>query len=364
VRSLWRYFELLPIEDKDNIVSLEEGFTPLRRCERLGETLGLRRLYVKDDTVNPTYSFKDRPASVGVSKALEFGFDKVGCPSTGNLAASTAAYAAKAGIGCYILVPNDIERAKISQALAYGAKVIAVRGTYDDANRLAVEAADALDIAFLNVNIRSYYTEGSKTLAFEVCEQLGWVAPDWALIPMASGALFCAFWRGLKELQRLGLIAEATTRLVGVQPEGCAPIVRAFKTGGDIVPLERPDTIVSSLAIGSPASGYGVLRAIKECGGAAESVTDDEVLRAEGLLASTEGVFSGPASATTVAALKRLVEEGTIDRDEIVVCLITECGLKAPDALLRLPERPYEIEPNLDSLSSVLSGRRQERRGR
>lgn len=354
VRSLWRYFELLPIESKSNVVTLGEGFTPLKKCERLGRTLELNALYVKDDTVNPTYSFKDRPASIGVSKAHEFGFDKVGCPSTGNLAASTSAYAAKAGIECYIMVPREIERAKIGQALAYGARVVAVKGAYDDANRLAIEAADALNIAFLNVNIRSYYTEGEKTLAFEICEQLGWKAPDWVLIPMASGALFCAFWRGLKELQHLGFIEEASTRLIGLQPEGCSPIVKAFKEGGEIVPVENPKTLVSSLAIGNPASGYEVLRTIKECTGFAESVSDEEVLEGEKLLASTEGLYSGPASATTIAALRKFAEAGTIDQNETVVCLITECGLKAPDVLLEFPERFYEIVANIDAFSSIL----------
>lgn len=355
VRSLWRYFELLPVEDKSKIVSIGEGFTPLRRCERLGKRLGLKNLYVKDDTVNPTYSFKDRPGSVGVSKALEFGFNAVGCPSTGNLAASTSAYAARAGIDCYIIVPNSIERAKIKQALAYGAKVVAVKGDYDDANRLAIEAADALNVAFLNVNIRPYYTEGSKTLAFEVCEQLDWKTPDRVVIPMASGALLCAFWRGLKELHLLGLVNNVSTKLVGAQPEGCSPIVRAFKKGGGIIP-EEPNTFVASLAIGNPASGYQTLQVIEECNGLAESMTDEEVIEAERLLASTEGIFTGPASATTIAVLVKLVKTGDIDKDETVVCLITECGLKAPDVPLEFPKQFHEIEPKLGSLTPIIGG--------
>lgn len=340
-------------------MSLDEGYTPLRKCERLGKLLGLNGLYMKDDTVNPTYSFKDRPASVGVSKAIEFGFKTVGCPSTGNLSASTAAYSAKAGIDCYIIVPAGLEKAKLNQALAYGSRVITVKGTYDDANRLAIEAADALNIAFLNVNIRSYYTEGSKTLAFEICEQLGWRAPDWIFVPLASGALFCASWKGLKELHHLDFIKDVSTRLVGVQPEGCSPIVRAFKTKGDIVPVEKPDTLVTSLAIGNPASGYQVLRMIEECDGLAEAVTDEEVIEGEKLLASSEGIYSGPASATSIAALRKLTEAGVIEKDETVVCLITECGLKAPNLPLGLSGVLYEIEPDLGSLAAVVGGERE-----
>lgn len=353
-RTVWRYRELLPVEDTTKIVDLGAGYTPLHKCERLADVIGLGALYVKDDTVNPTYSFKDRPATVAVSKALEFGTKAVGCASTGNLAAATAAHAAKAGLPCYVFVPTGIELNKIVQATTYGAMVIAVNGTYDDANRLAAQAAEFYDWAFVNVNIRPYYVEGSKTLAFETCEQLNWKPPDHVIVPVASGALLCATCKGFDELSKVGLIKGSRVRVTGAQPQGCSPIVAAFKSGGeDVEPIEDPNTITKSLAIGDPGDGIYSIRRIRESGGVAESASDAEVLDAIKLLARTEGIFAEPAGGVTIAVLKKLVESGEISRDEDVVCFVTGNGLKATEAILSSIPKPIEIEPRLESLKAL-----------
>jgi len=354
-KTVWRYRELLPIEDTSKIVDLGAGHTILHRCDRLAKSLGLKNLYVKDDTVNPTYSFKDRPATVAVSKALEFGAEAVGCASTGNLAAAMAAHAAKAGLPCYVFVPADTELDKTLQAATYGARVIAVKGTYDEANRLAAQASEVYDWAFANINIRPYYVEGSKTLAFEVCEQLGWRAPDRVIVPMASGALLCAIWRGFKEFERLDLINGLDTRLTGAQPEGCSPIVRALKSGSsDVQPIEHPSTIAKSLAIGDPGDGVYAVKAIRESGGTAESATDRETLDAIHLLAKTEGIFSEPAGGVTIAVLRKLVESGGISPDEEVVCCVTGSGFKAAETILESTPKPVEIEPTLEALAKII----------
>ncbi len=354
-KTVWRYSELLPVHHRTKIADLGAGYTILHRCDRLAKTFGLRKLYIKDDTVNPTYSFKDRPATVAVSKALEFGAKAVGCASTGNLAAATAAHAAKVGLPCYVFVPSDIELNKILQTTIYGARIVAVKGNYDDANRLAAQASEAYDWAFVNINIRPYYVEGSKTLAFEICEQLGWRAPDRLIVPMASGALLCAIWRGLKEFQRLDLVDDLKTKIAGAQPTGCAPISNAFKANSlDVKPIEHPSTISKSLAIGDPGDGFYALRAIRESGGVAESVTDFEILDAIQLLAKTEGIFAEPAGGVTVAVLKKLVELGEISPDEEVVCCVTGNGFKAAETLMNCIAKPFEIEPTLESLVKIV----------
>lgn len=332
-------------------MNLGAGLTILHECERLAGTLGLRKLYVKDDTVNPTGSFKDRPATVAVSKALELGYKAVGCASTGNLAAATAAHAAKAGIPCYVFIPSNTEINKVLQAATYGAKIIAVKGTYDEANRLAAQASSWYDWALVNINLRPYYVEGSKTLVFETCEQLEWSTPDNIVIPMGSGALLCAIWRGLKQFSRVGLIDEFKTRIIGAQPGGCSPIVSAFKSNSDdVTPVERPNTIAKSLAIGDPGDGIYALNAIRESGGTAECATDEEILEGIKLLAKTEGIFSEPAGGVTIAVLKKLVEAGEIPRDEEVVCCITGNGFKSTDATLKIFNEPVEIEPSIEEL--------------
>ena len=256
-QTYWRYFELLPIIDKSNIVSISAGMTPLVRAEKLGKEIGLNNLYIKNDSVNPTFSFKDRPAGVAISKAKEFGLSSVGCASTGNLAAATAAHAAKGNFPCYIFAPSDIEHAKITQALSYGANYIAVDGTYDDANRIAAQIGDSKGVGIVNINMRSYYVEGSKTLAYEVAEQLDWQVPDQLVVPTGSGAMLNAICKGFEELETVSLVDKVSKiHMNCAQPHGCAPIVDALKNNSDdVVPVENPDTVAKSLAIGDPGDG-------------------------------------------------------------------------------------------------------------
>jgi len=334
-KSLWRYEDFLPLGKGARKVDLGAGCTPLRKAENLGRLLGLKELYLKDDSVNPTFSFKDRPAAVAVSKAIELGFRGVGCASTGNLAAATAAHAAKAGLPCFVFVPDSIERAKIAQTLAYGARVLEVSGNYDDVNRLVTQAADGANIAFVNVNIRPYYVEGSKTLAFETCEDLGWQAPDHVIVPAASGALLCSIQRGFKEFQEADLIPPSYIRISAAQPEGCSPIVDALQTSSDVEPIATPRTVAHSLAIGSPADGNPAAEIVRKTRGLGLSASDGEILEAINILAKTEGVLTEPAGGTVIAALRKGVEKGNIDRDEVVVAYITGNGLKAPQALAK-----------------------------
>lgn len=349
-KNIWRYRELLPLNDFSNAVDLGTGLSTLHKAENLGKKLGLNNLYIKDDTVNPTNSFKDRPASVAISKAKEFGALAVGCPSTGNLAASVAAHAAKAGLPCYIFIPSDTELSKVLQASIFGATLIAVNGTYDEANRLAAQVAQEYNWAFANINLRPYYVEGSKTLAFEVCEQLGWKAPDSIIVPLGSGALMCAIERGLDQFKQLGLVDNIPTQLIGAQASGCAPIAEAFKAGlDDVPPLETPDTLAKSLAIGDPGDGYYVLKAVRKSGGLVESVTDPEIIDAIKLVAETEGIFTEPAGGVAIAVLQKLAEQGIFTGDETVVCCVTGSGFKAVDTIQANLSTPIVIEPTLQA---------------
>jgi len=353
-KNLWRYFELLPIIEKENIVSLGAGFTCMHRAERLGRYLGLRRLYLKEDITNPTGSFKDRPASVGVSKTLEFRLKAVGCASTGNLAAATAAHAAKANLPCYVFMPSGIEHEKISHALSYGARLIVVNGTYDQANWVATRVAEESSIGVVNINLRPYYVEGSKTIAFEICEQLDWMVPDNIVIPMASGALLTAIGKGFREMLELGLI-DREPRLFGAQPLGCSPIVRAFENGGEsIIPVENPETIAKSLAIGEPGDGVYALRAIRRSGGAAVAASDSEILQAVKDVARLEGIFAEPGGAVSVAALRRLIDQGYISGDDVTVCLVTGSGLKSPHILSEILALPIFVDPTSEDVKKAL----------
>ena len=328
-KSIWRYADFLPVESERRI-DLGAGFNKLHRAERLGKVLGLKELYILDESVNPTNSFKDRVTSVAVSKALEFDIKAVGCASTGNLAAAVGAHAAKAGLPAYIFIPSTIEMGKIVQMLIYGPNVIAVEGTYDDANRLASEVADSHpDWGFVNINIRPYYTEGSKTLAFETAEQLNWEVPDHVVAPLASGALLCAISRGYRELERVGFVDSGTVKMSGAQPLNCSPISTAVQNDEEVIPVRNYETVAHSLAIGNPADGYYAKKEILSSGGYAASPTDDEIIQAIHLLARTEGIFTEPAGGTTVAGLKKLVESGHIQPDERVVVYVTGNGLKA-----------------------------------
>ena len=355
-KTYWRYFELLPIKDKSNIVSLNAGLTPLQYADKLGERLGLKNLFVKNDSVNPTFSFKDRPAGVAVSRAKETKLKAVGCASTGNLASATAAHAAKAGLPCYIFAPSDIEHVKIAQALSYGAEFVAVEGTYDDANRIASIIGDSKGYGIVNINMRPYYVEGSKTLAYEVAEQLDWQIPDRLVIPVGSGAMLNAICKGFEELHALGLVDSVKhLKIVAAQPHGCAPIVDAFKRNSDeVIPVERPDTIAKSLAIGDPGDGLYVLKRLKQYGGIAEEVSDGEIADSIMMLAQTEGIFTEPAGGVSVGVLKKLVDEGKIEKDEKVVCYVTGNGLKATEAIIGLLPKLTAVKPDAAAVSAMI----------
>jgi threonine synthase len=355
-KTYWRYFELLPIADRSNIVSLNAGLTPLQAADKLGPKLGLKNLYIKNDSVNPTFSFKDRPAGVAVSRANETKLKAVGCASTGNLAAATAAHAAKAGLPCYIFAPSDIEHVKIAQALSYGAEFVAVEGTYDDANRLASIIGDKKGIGVVNINMRPYYVEGSKTLAYEVTEQLGWQVPDSLVIPVGSGAMLNAICKGFEELHSLGLIGSLKNmKIIAAQPHGCAPVVDAFKRNSDeVIPVERPETIAKSLAIGDPGDGIYVLKRLKQYNGIAEEASDEEITDGIMLLAQTEGIFTEPAGGVSVAVLRKLVEEDKIEKDERTVCYVTGNGLKATEAIIGLLPKLNAVKPDAAEVSAMI----------
>lgn len=355
-KTYWRYFELLPIKEKGSIVSLNAGLTPLQYADKMGERLGLKNVYIKNDSVNPTFSFKDRPAGVAVSRAKETKLKAVGCASTGNLASATAAHAAKAGLPCYIFAPSDIEHAKIAQALSYGAEFVAVEGTYDDANRIASIIGDSKGYGIVNINMRPYYVEGSKTLAYEVAEQLEWQVPDRLVIPVGSGAMLNAICKGFEELHQLGLVDSVKNlKIVAAQPHGCAPVVDAFKRNSDeVIPVERPETIAKSLAIGDPGDGLYVLKRLKQYGGIAEEVGDEEIRDGIMLLAQTEGIFTEPAGGVSVGVLKKLVEEGKIEKDEKVVCYVTGNGLKATEAIIGLLPKLTAVKPDAAAVAAMI----------
>jgi len=355
-QTYWRYFELLPIIDKSNIVSINAGMTPLVKAEKLGKKIGLNNLYIKNDSVNPTFSFKDRPAGVAISKAKEFGLSSVGCASTGNLASATAAHAAKGNFPCYIFAPSDIENAKIAQALSYGANYISVDGTYDDANRIAAQIGDSKGIGVVNINMRSYYVEGSKTLAYEVAEQLDWQVPDQLVVPTGSGAMLNAICKGFEELETVSLIQKVSEMHMNcAQAHGCAPIVDAFKDNNtDVVPVENPDTVAKSLAIGDPGDGRYVLQRLKQYNGIAQESNNKEILDAILLLARTEGIFTEPAGGVSIAVVKKMVEDGKIDKDETTVCYVTGNGLKATESIMDVLPRPQVMQPDVAKISAVV----------
>ena len=344
-RNLWRYRELLPIDGEPR-VGLYSGFTPLVRARRLGEALGVEELYVKDDSVNhPTFSYKDRVVSVAISKAMEFGYRTVSCASTGNLANSVSAHAASAGLDCYVFIPEGLEEGKIIGSAIYGPRTIAIKGTYDDVNRLCSEIGDKYEWAFVNVNLRPYYSEGAKTHAFEVAEQLGWKLPQHMVVGSAGGTILPKLGKGFGELRKVGLVDEdQRCRIYSAQAAGCSPIINALKKGTDVVDPVKPDTIATSIAIGNPADGYYVLQTIKDSGGWGECVTDQEILDGIRLLASTEGIFTEPAGGTEVAVTKKLIEQGRIPRDESIVVSITGNGYKTVEAVAHVIERPYSID--------------------
>lgn len=357
-KSLWRYCELLPI-DGDPTVGLWSGFTPFFRAKNLAKRLGVEELYIKDDSSShPTWSFKDRVVSVALSKARELGFDTVSCASTGNLANAVAAHAAQAGLKCYIFIPADLELAKIVGTLVCGPTLVAVQGNYDDVNRLCAEIAARYKWAFVNINIRPYYAEGSKTFGYEIAEQLGWRTPDHVVIPAASGSLLTKIWKAFKEFEKLGLLEDAVkTRLHCAQPDGCSPIAKAILEKSEVIRPEKPNTIAKSLAIGNPADGYYAKDAVFQSGGTAARVSDDEIREGIKLLAETEGVFTETAGGVTVATAKKLINEGKINRKESIVLAITGNGLKTQEAIQKSVGSPTSIEANLSSFEERVMGK-------
>ena len=351
--SVWRYRELLPITDRSKIVTMGEGGTKLHNCQRLADMLGLEEVHVKNEGEKPTGSFKDRGMTVGVTKALELGAETVACASTGNTSASLAAYAAKAGIKCLILIPSGkVAFGKLAQAIAHGADVIQVRGNFDDALRIIMELCAEHPIYLLN-SVNPYRIEGQKTIAFEIVDQLGFV-PEKVIVPVGNAGNISAIWKGFTELHKLGMI-KALPQMIGIQAEGAAPIATAIKAGRDFIePVAKPETLATAIRIGAPVSWKKAIRAIKDSKGFAETVSDKEIIEAQKLLAGQEGLFVEPASAASIAGLKKLVAAGKIGRDEKIVCITTGHGLKDPEVIMEKYPKPIEVEANLSSIEQLL----------
>jgi threonine synthase len=355
--TLWRYAPLLPC-DPEYKVDIGTGFTPLIKADRLAKAIGLDTLWIKNDTTNPTWSFKDRVVSVAIARARQFGFEAMACASTGNLANSVSAHSAAAGMEAYVFIPHDLEEGKVVGSAIYAPTLVMVDGNYDDVNRLCTELAGSRPWAFVNINVRPYYAEGSRTLAYEVAEQLGWRSPQHVVAPMASGSLFTKIWKGFQEFAKVGLIAEPRTRMSGAQAAGCSPIATAYQAGTlNFVP-QKPNTIARSLAIGNPADGYYALKVMDETNGGAEMATDDEIVDGVKLLAETEGVFAETAGGVTIACLKRLVASGAIRRDEETVAFITGGGLKTIEAVQGRLNEPVRVPPSAAAFDAALEARR------
>ncbi len=350
--SIWRYRDLLPVEGEP--VDLNAGFTPLIKSENLAAHLGLNNLWLKNDCANPTWSFKDRVVAVASTKARELGFKTLACASTGNLANAVAAHAARGGLEAFVFVPSDLEAGKLLASKIYGANLVAVDGSYDDVNRLCAELSGKYPWAFVNINVRPYYSEGSKTMAYEIAEQLGWRAPDHCIVPLASGSLYGKIHKGLEELTKLGLIEEKATRMSGCQAAGCSPIITAWENETLNFRPVRPNTIAKSLAIGNPADGYYTLKILGETNGAGAAVSDDEVVEGIRLLAESEGIFAETAGGVTVAGLKRLVEGGHVGADELIVACITGGGLKTQEAVSEVLPPALHVAPTVDSFEAAL----------
>ncbi|HEV3346724.1 MAG TPA: threonine synthase [Methylomirabilota bacterium] len=356
--SIWRYADLLPLDVPDGAppIGPHVGFTPLVRAHNLARAWGVRELYVKNDAVcHPTCSFKDRVVAVAVAKAREFGFDTIACASTGNLANSVAAHAAEAGLRSCVFIPNDLEAGKVTGTLVYAPTLVEVQGTYDEVNRLCAEIGDKYHWAFVNINLRPYYAEGSKTVGYEIAEQLGWRAPAHVVVPCAGGSLLTKIAKAFDELGRLGLIPPARPRMYAAQAAGCGPIVTMIKKDTDVLEPVRPQTIAKSLAIGNPADGYYAYRAAKDSGGYGEHATDEEIIDGMRLLARTEGIFAETAGGVTVAATRKLIEAGRIPRDEPIVMCVTGNGLKTPDVLHDRLRSDVTIQPSLQAFDRALA---------
>jgi threonine synthase len=353
--SMWRYADLLPL-DGDPTVGRQVGYTPLVRADNLARALGVKELYVKNDSVNhPTLSFKDRVVAVALSKAREFGFDTVGCASTGNLANSVAAHAAEGNFKSFIFIPHDLEQGKVLGTLVYGATVLSVHGNYDEVNRLCSEVAGKYGWGLANVNLRPFYGDGSKTVAFEIAEQLGWRAPHHIVAPSAGGSLLTKIYKGLQEFQKLGIIDSLPTKMYCAQATGCCPITTMIKERSEIMKPVKPNTIAKSIAIGNPADGYYATETCRKSGGWGEDVTDDEVVEGIGLLAQTEGIFTETAGGVTVSVARKLLKQGILPRDESIVLCITGNGLKTQEAIIGKIGQTIPISANLASLAEALT---------
>ncbi len=353
--SRWRYGDFLPA-DYNPAIDINAGFTPLIRSHRLADKLGLKELWIKNDTVNPSFSFKDRVVAVASAKALELGFDTIACASTGNLACAVAAHAARAGMKAYVFIPSDLEAGKVLGAAIYAPTMISINGTYDDVNRLCSELADRYPWAFVNINVRPYYADGSKTLGYEVAEQLGWRAPVHAVVPSASGAMFTKIYQGLKEFELTGLIDSVPTQMHCCQARGCAPIATAYEEGRFVIRPVKPNTVASSLAIGNPADGYYALKTIEASGGSAVIAEEPEVAEAVKLLAQTEGIFTEGAGGVAIAGLQRLVESGRIKPNEPTVVYVTGNGLKTTELVADVVD-PLLIEANVEAFEEAMAAR-------
>jgi threonine synthase len=355
-KSLWRYRDLLPVDKP--VTGFHSGFTPFKKADRLARELGCSQLYIKDDSCNyPTYSYKERVVSVAISKAVEFGFDTVGCASTGNLANSTAAHAAAAGIRCFVMIPHDLEQGKVLGSLIFGPTMVRIRGNYDDVNRLCTEIADKYGWAIVNVNLRPYYTEGAKTHGFEIAEQFGWALPQHTVVPTAGGTILPKVYKAYKEFIELGLVEDNHPKVYSAQPAGCNPVVKAIRKGQDIIEPQKPNTIAKSLAIGNPADGYYAYHVVKDSGGWAEDATDTEIIDAIKLLAKTEGIWTEPAGGTTLAAAMKLIASGRIPRNESICISITGNGLKTQEAVQNELPYPVVIDPKLSEFDKLLDQR-------
>src|SRR5574341_460382 len=354
--SMWRYADLLPA-DAETAVDIGTGYTPLVRAGKLARLLGLEHLYIKNDCQNPTWSFKDRVVSVASSVARQFEFDTLACASTGNLANSVSAHAARAGMKACVFIPADLEQGKVIGSAVYNPTLVAVDGSYDDVNRLCSELGDKYPWAFVNINVRPYYAEGSKTLGYEVCEQLGWQAPDHCIVPLASGSLYTKIYKGIKEFAWLGLIEWKQTRMSGAQAEGCSPIYDAWRRQSFNIRPQKANTIAKSLAIGNPADGYYALKTMSQTNGAAAAVSDEEVIEGIKLLAETEGIFAETAGGVVISGLRHLVDEGRVGADEIVVAFITGAGLKTQEAVMPALAPPLTIRATIDSFEEALGER-------
>jgi len=352
-RNLWRYRELLPVTGEPR-VGLYSGFTPLVKADRLAEVLGVEDLWVKDDSCNhPTFSYKDRVVSVAISAAVEFGFDTISCASTGNLANSVSAHAARAGLRCFIFIPDNLEHGKVIGSAIYEPTPVAISGNYDDVNRLCTEIADKYGWAFVNINLRPFYTEGAKTYGFEVAEQLGWKLPQHIIVPTAGGTILPKVAQAFEELVRVGLVKDTPWKIYTAQAAGCAPVVDALHRGAELIEPVKPDTIAKSIAIGNPADGYYVLGAVRKSGGWGEAVTDQEIVDGIRLLARTEGIFTEPAGGTTVAVTKKLIEQDRIPRDESIVISVTGNGYKTLEAVTGAVPVPFNIGARLEEFDQL-----------